>query len=325
MLKIGMVGSGGIARVHTESLAKIPHISIAGAFDTAPEKARSMAERYGGIAYGDLDSMLAEMDVVYICTTPKFHRDAVIRAVEAGVHIFCEKPMTVSLEDAQMVVDAVKSSNIRFTMGFNFRFMPALKRLKELVESGKLGNLYSYWSIRDLWSPHRPPNWRTDPRFLCGMTIESLSHDFDLMRWIAGDAASVMGRVATSRSDIEGYDNIVNALITMKSGTIANIQASWASHVSINQYGVIGTLGSAVCEGNRVRWRTEDSSSENIIECNRPEDKVSSYQLESEYFIECIKTGRTTSTGVEDGAATVRISHAVLQSSQQGSVVAVSS
>lgn len=321
MLRIGMVGAGHIACVHAESLSGIPDTSIAGVFDSVPEKAKSMTEHYGGIAYGDLDSMLAEVDAVYICTPPKFHREAVIRAVEAGAHVFCEKPLAVSLEDAQAVEDAVKRSNVKFAMGFNFRFSPVFSRFRELVKSGKLGSLHSFWGIRYLWSPHPSPNWRTDPSFLCGMTIESLSHDFDLMRWVAGDVDSVMGRVATSRSDLEGYDNIINAIMMLRSGGIANIQASWASHIRVHQYGVIGTHGSAVCERGVIRWRTEDSSSESIIECNRPEDKVSPYQRESEHFIECVRTGEKTLSGVEDGAATVRISHAVLRSSQQGSVV----
>lgn len=153
------------------------------------------------------------------------------------------------------------------------------------------------------------------------MTIESMSHDFDFMRWVADDVDSVMGKVATSRGDLDGYDNIISAIMTLKSGGMANFHASWASHVQVNQYGVIGTLGSAVCEKGSVRWRTESGASESIIECNRPEDKVSPYQRESEHFIECIKTGKKTLTGVEDGVATVRISHAVLQSSQQGCIV----
>ena len=110
MLKIGMVGAGHIARVHAESLSRIPDARIVGAFDAVSGKAESMPEQYGGTAYRDLDSMLAEVDAVYICTPPKFHREAAVRSVEAGVHVFCEKPLTVSLEDARAVEDVVKRS-----------------------------------------------------------------------------------------------------------------------------------------------------------------------------------------------------------------------
>jgi len=321
MLKIGMIGTGYIAQTHASFLSKMPDVRIAGAFDSIQEKAESMAKQFGAVAYDDLEAMLANVDAVYVCTPPKFHREAMIPAVKAGVHIFCEKPLTVRIEDAETVEQAVKNANIIFMVGFNFRFTPIFARFKSLVESGKLGDIYSFWCIRIAWLPHLPPNWRTDPRFICGMTIESLSHDFDYMRWVAGDVSSVMGKVSTSRSDLKGYDNIVNAIMTLKSGGMANIQSSWASHVSVHQYGIIGTLGSAVCENGIIRYRAESDSSESIIECNRPEDRVSSYQRESEHFIECIKTGKKPLTGVDDGVATVRISHTVLQSSQNGCLV----
>ncbi|MFQ5808020.1 MAG: Gfo/Idh/MocA family protein, partial [Armatimonadota bacterium] len=252
---------------------------------------------------------------------PKFHREAAVRAIEAGVHVLCEKPLTVSVEDAEALEASVRSADVTFTVGFHFRFSPAFARLKELVASGELGDLYSFWGLRLLWSPHPPPNWRTDPRLLCGMTIESLSHDFDFMRWVAGDVASVAGKVATSRDDLEGYDNIIAAVMTLRSGAMATIHASWASHTGVHQCGVIGTRGSAVCEPGRLRVKAEADSEERTIECDRPEDKVSPYQRQSEHFVECLRTGRKPITGVEDGVATVRISHAVLRSSQQGCIV----
>lgn len=321
MIKIGMIGTGQIAQTHANFLSKMPDVRIVAAFDSIQEKAKVMAKQLGAVAYDDLEAMLGNVDAVYVCTPPKFHCEAVIPSAKAGVHIFCEKPLTVSVEDAEAVEQAVKNANITFMVGFNFRFFPIFTRFKSLVDSGKLGDTYSFWCIRMTWLPHLPPNWRTDPRFICGMTIESLSHDFDYMRWFVGDVTSVMGKVLTSRSDLEGYDNIVNAIMTLKSGGMANIQSSWASHVSVHQYGVIGTLGSAICENGIIRYRIENDSSESIIECNQPEDKVSPYQRESENFIECIKTGKKPLTGVEDGIATVKISHAVLQSSQNGCLV----
>lgn len=323
MIKIGMVGAGDIARIHTENLSKISDAQVVGVFDVVQEKADSMASRIGIVAYKDLESMLENVDAIYVCTQPQFHRETAIRATEAGVHVFCEKPLSANLEDAIAIENAVNSANTVFMIGFNFRFSPIFASLKNLVDSGRLGDIYSFWGIRVTWLPHLPPNWRTDPRFICGMTIESLSHDFDYMRWVVGDVASVMGKVATSRKDLKGYDNIVSAIMTLKSGGMADFHSSWACHVGVSQYGVIGSLGSAVCEGGRIRYRIESDPSDNIIECNKPEDKISPYQRESENFIESIKTGKKPLTSVQDGVATVRISHAVLQSSQHGCLVSL--
>jgi predicted dehydrogenase len=321
MIKVGMVGAGDIANIHTSFLSKIPDVRIEAVFDMAQEKAEGMANRLRAVAYKDLESMLAKIDAVYICTPPQFHHEAAVRAIEAGVHVFCEKPLTASLEDARAIEDAMKHANTNFMVGFNFRFSPVFASLRDLVASGNLGSIYSFWGVRNCWLPHLPPNWRTNPKFICGMTIESMSHDFDYMRWVVGDVTSVMGNVATSRSDLVGYDNIASVVMTLKSGGMADIHSSWASHVNFHRYGVIGSLGSAICEGDQVRYKIETEPSDGIIECNKPEDKISPYQRESEHFIECIKTGRKTLTGIEDGVATVQISHAVLQSSQEGCVV----
>jgi predicted dehydrogenase len=116
MIKIGMVGAGHIANTHAACLQRIPEVNIAGIFDTTQEKAADMAERYGANTYHDLDSMLSEVDAVYVCTTPKFHREAAIRAVESGIHVFCEKPLTVTVEDAEAIEEAVNRSDVVFAV-----------------------------------------------------------------------------------------------------------------------------------------------------------------------------------------------------------------
>jgi myo-inositol 2-dehydrogenase/D-chiro-inositol 1-dehydrogenase len=321
MLRIGIIGAGAIAETHAGNLARIDGVQVAGVLDAVPDRAAAMASRCGATAYRSLGELLAAVDAVYLCTPPRFHREAAVPAAQAGVHVFCEKPLAASVEDAGAIAAAVENAGITFAVGFNFRTSPPFMRFKELVESGQLGNVSSFWGVRVLWLPHLAPNWRTDPRFLCGMTIESMSHDFDFMRWLVGDVTSVMGKVATSRPDLDGYDNIMSAIMTLKSGGMASFHSSWASHLSVTQYGLIGTGGTAVCERGVVRWKREDQPSETIIECNRPEDQIPSHQRETERFIECLRTGQKPVADVRDGLATVRISQAVLESSRQNRAI----
>jgi myo-inositol 2-dehydrogenase / D-chiro-inositol 1-dehydrogenase len=321
MLRIGIVGAGAIAETHAGNLARIEGVRIAGVLDAVPERAAAMAGRCGATAYRSLGELLAAVDAIYLCTPPRFHREAAVPAARAGVNVFCEKPLAASVEDAEAIAAAVESAGIMFAVGFNFRTSPPFMRFKELVDLGQLGDVHSFWGVRVVWLPHLAPNWRTDPRFLCGMTIESMSHDFDFMRWLVGDVTSVMGKVATSRPDLNGYDNIMSAVMTLKSGGMASFHSSWASHLSITQYGLIGTQGTAVSERGVVRWKREDHPSETIIECNRPEDQIPSHQRETELFIECLRTGQKPVAGVRDGLATVRISHAVLESARQNRAI----
>jgi predicted dehydrogenase len=322
MIRIGFVGAGEIARVHTANLSRIADVRLAGVADVDRERAAEFSQETGATVYPDLDAMLPEVDAIYICTPPRFHREAVIRATEAGIATFCEKPLAATVEDAEAIASAVRRSGIPFMVGFNLRFAPLHVHWKELFDSGQVGEVQAFWCTRVMWNPHPAPNWRTDPRFLCGMTVESLSHDFDLMRWIVGDAISVMGRVLNSRSDLDGYDDTMSALLTLERGGVANFHASWASHVTAHQRGLIGTQGAAVLEHGRLRWIGAGSGTEKLIELSPAEQTVSSHQKESAHFIHCLRSGQTPEVGVGDGVATVRISHAVLQSSRQNTAVA---
>ncbi|MCA1596773.1 MAG: Gfo/Idh/MocA family oxidoreductase [Chloroflexi bacterium] len=321
MIRVGFVGAGVINDTHASTLSRLEEVKICGVYDALPERAGAMAAVYGSRPCPDLDSLLSDVDAVFIGTPPKFHRDAVTAAAAAGVHVFCEKPLADTVEDAEAIEAAVRQSSIRMMVGFVFRFAPSFLCLKELYENGELGDVYSFWSTRLLWLPHDAPNWRTDPRFICGMTVESLSHDFDLMRWIVGDATSVFGRTATSRPDLDGYDNIMSAIMVLERGGGATFHSSWASHVNMSSHGLIGSRGTALTDRGAVRWRRDDTDSETVLTFDRPEDKISAHRREVEYFIGCLNSGETPSPGVDDGVATVRLSHAVLRSARDRTVI----
>ena len=325
MARFGFVGAGQIAETHAATLAAIDGARIAGFHDVVPDRAERLAAAYGGTAFACLDALLDAVDAVYVCTMPQFHREAVERAAAAGRHVFCEKPISSSVEDALAIQAAVERSGITFMMGFNFRFSPPLIRLKELVESGQLGPIHSYYAIRAVRLPHPPPNWRTDPRFIIGMTVESLSHDFDYMRWLVSDATSAMGQVATTRPDLTGYDNVASAILSLSNGGMASLHQSWASHVTVNRFGLIGAHGSATTDWGPVRWRMDGDTEDRLISIDdRPEDAIGSHQRETQHFVECLRTGQTPITSVHDGVATVKISHAVLESSRMKTWVPIS-
>ena len=324
MIQFGFVGAGQIAQVHAATIANTAGATVAGFYDVTPDRAEEMAARFGAAAYRSLDELLSNVDAICVCTMPQFHRESVDAAAAMGKHIFCEKPVSASLSDAVAIRESVKRSGAAFMMGFNFRFSPAIIRLKELADSGQLGNVHSYYAIRAIWLPHPPPNWRTDPRFIIGMTIESLSHDFDAMRWIVGDAVTAMGKVATTRPDLDGYDNLASAILSLANGGMASFHQSWASHVAVNHFGIIGSRGSAATNWGPVRWRLDGDTQDRIIPVDgRPEDSIDSHQREMRYFVECLKSGAPPLPGVEDGVGTVKISHAVLGSSRTGQVTPI--
>jgi len=324
MLKIGIIGTGLIAETHATNLLRLDGVSISGAFDTNGDRARDFTASHGGKVFGEIDDMLAESDAVYVCTPPQFHREPVVKAALAGVHVFCEKPLAVTVSDCVAMKDAVERSRILFMIGFNMRFSEAFSAVKPIVGGGELGPILSFWGVRNLWLPHSPPNWRTNRDLICGMTIESLSHDFDILHWVAGDVESVMGRISTSRPDLPGYDNITSVSMVLTSGALANIHSTWASHVDFVSYGIVGEAGSIAFDWNDCRIKLANEQTERRFSFPKIDGGKPSHQLESEHFISCLKTGQMPSIGINDGVATVEISDAVLRSSSSGRAVHLS-
>ena len=137
------------------------------------------------------------------------------------------------------------------------------------------------------------------------------------MRWLVGDAVGAMSQVATTRPDLDGYDKVASAILTLCNGGMASFHQSWASHVGVNRFGIIGAHGSATTDWGPVRWRQDGDTADRVIPIDdRPEDAIGSHQRETRHFVECLRTGTPPLTNVYDGVATVKTSHAVLESSR---------
>ncbi len=146
-LRIGIIGTGGIARKHIESYLQMEDIELVAGADIIEGKAREFLDKHGctsANAYETADEMLAKenLDGVSICTYNSTHAECAIKALEADCHVLLEKPMTVYLEDAIEIMKAEKRTGKIVTIGFQPRYDSRMKKIKEIVQSGKLGDIY---------------------------------------------------------------------------------------------------------------------------------------------------------------------------------------
>jgi predicted dehydrogenase len=328
MIRVGLVGAGGIAEFHAAALNSIPNAQITAVVDTIEERAVKMVATYGGTAYTRLEACFPEVDVVYVLTPPSTHRALAVQAIEAGKHVLVEKPLAIAIEDGEAIVEAADRAGVKLMTAFNMRFRTGFRRLQETVRSGQLGQPTHFWSHRLGIGVGPGPNWRTTPGLLCGMTIESLSHDIDLIRWMLGEVSDVRAKVSSSRPDLAGFDDNTHAVLSLTGGGTALIHASWSSHLEQNSRGVIGTEGTALVEGrglwdlDRFHLKTRNMPYETIDVLNDKPD-VLSYRRESEHLLDCIEHDRQPMTTGRDGLATLRVSHAILASHRQDRVVSV--
>lgn len=327
MLKIGLIGAGKIGNKHLDALMQVKNAKVVAIADANEDNAKYAASKCGAFAVQDFRELLNDVDAVFICTAPTLHKEQVVIASEAGKHIFCEKPIATSLEDGDAIIKAVSKNGVKMMVGFNMRFRAPFKKLKDLVSSGIVGDVVSSWTVRIGPTTAIGTNWRTTPGLLCGATIESVSHDIDLLRWICGDIASVYGRALSTRKDLEGYDDNSFATLKLKNGGCANLYVSWSSSIGMNTRGVVGTKGTACVEGpgwwtlSQVRWSALGSESENVISVAGSESVDMCYREEDQHFVDCINNHMPLSVNEHDGIEALRISLAIIESSTKNCVI----
>lgn len=327
MIKVALVGAGGIAEKHAQCLAQLKDVEIAGVYDVNMQRASALAASYGATAYSgtDLQTCIDRSDAVYILTPPVFHKEAAILAMRLGRAVFIEKPIATSLEDAEQIVEAVHKHRINpVVLGFNMRFREGYKLLKQFVDT-LAGQPLTFWSQR--FSELGGGSWRTDPNMLSGFTIESLSHDIDLFQWLSGsEIESVYAKVANSRRELDNYDDNANVILQLKNEAVASIQASWSSSLAFNSRGIIGTEGDALISGpgtwdiDTFRSRRKNWSKESIKSLNDPLD-TSSYSEINRRFIDCVIRNEKSEIDAEYGFRILQVSHSILRSSQAGQPV----
>jgi hypothetical protein len=153
-VRVGIVGAGGIGRIHAENLREIDGARVSAVMDVSNERAEELASALGARAFTEIQAMLDEVDAVYVCSPPKFHREQVVAAVSAGKHVFCEKPLAATAENGRAIVDAVAAARVHAMVGFNNRLRPAFRRWRDLVREG-VGMPLGAWIHRV--APSTPP------------------------------------------------------------------------------------------------------------------------------------------------------------------------
>ncbi|MEM0451980.1 MAG: Gfo/Idh/MocA family oxidoreductase [Nitrososphaerota archaeon] len=193
-VKVCVVGAGRAGEVHVLNLSRrIPIAELVAIVDMDLGLAKQLSEKIGGVhCYQTLSEALKneEIEAVFI-TTPTFtHCPLTIEAAEAGVHVFCEKPMALSLEEADKMISVTKKNNVKLQIGFMRRFDPEIRKVKTLIMEGLVGRIVLVKSLTR--GPGLPPKWALDPKTGIGMIAEVSSHDFDTIRWFMGSEAKMV-------------------------------------------------------------------------------------------------------------------------------------
>ncbi len=249
---VGIVGFGFIGKIHTLSYRTLPlyydpppcRTKLVAVCTSRRETAETAREKGGfEVATTRFEDLLERDDIqiINVCTPNDLHREQVIAALEAGKHVYCDKPLCLSVAEAREIAAAARAAATKHQMTFHMRFSPALMRARQLIEEGFLGEVY-HFAARYLHSgytdPQRPISWRLSKERGGGGALYDLgSHVIDLMRSLLGDYAQVLGTLHIfvperplaedpSRKGAVKVDDYALFHARMKSGALGIVEAS---------------------------------------------------------------------------------------------------
>ena len=225
MLRVAIVGCGFMGRMHASVYGLLDRAKLVAIVDEESERRTEFTKSFGAAAYGTVEEAIAkeEIDAIDICLPTDLHCEFTLKAAKAGKHVFCEKPMALTVADAEKMIEASKSAGIRLMIGHCIRFWPEYALLKKLSEDGSLGKLLSVNLTRygefPSWSAG---GWLGEEKRSGGAALDMHIHDTDFARYLFGEPDEM---VSFGTDDGRGIGQIFT---TMRFGNaIVHSEGGW--------------------------------------------------------------------------------------------------
>ena len=331
-LNIGIVGAGRIGNVHAKSITYfIPQARVVKVTDVVEESAKRLAETYGIPAYSTNYMDIIDdptIDAVLVCSLTPTHADIAIAAMKAGKHVFCEKPVDLTIEKIQKTAQVAKETGVKLQIGFNRRFDHNHGRVQQLAKSGKLGNIEI---VKITSRDPEPPS----PEYAAssgGLYIDMMIHDFDMAMFLAGCDVTEVYAMGTSLVDprIGQAGDVDTAIVTLtfENGALGVIDNSRRAAYGYDQrVEVFGSLGMAAGENDgdsTVRLSTAAG-----VESDKPkffflERYMDSFVEEMRQFIAAITENKDVPVGIHAGLMSVVLAKAAKKSLDEHRPVKIS-
>ena len=321
-LRAGVVGAGLIAGCHVRAYTKIAGVDVVAVADTRLAKAEQLAASVGAKAGTDLDEVLAlDTDVISVCTPPSSHAELTVRALEAGQHVLCEKPVALSLRGAERIQQAAEASDRMVMIGHVSRYEPDHRAAKDLVEAGQIGDVvrmvHSATTSLPGWSEG---SWLARPEQSGGPLLDLAVHSFDYLAWVIGSPAVRVHAVAADSP--AGPATYGVATVRYANGAMGQVEASWAHPAGRGFKLMAEIVGSA----GRISWDYDSINGGAIYLADGGVTWLDplgerGYASEIAAFTDAVRAGGPSPVPVSDGVAATRTALAALHSVRTGEPV----
>ncbi len=326
---VGIVGAGGIATHHLRGyLLAAQHARVAAIADVDVQRAESLAAAAGGAqVFADYREMISSslVDAIDICLPHHLHKDAIVAAAEAGKHVLCEKPLCLTIDEAEAVTSAVSSAGITLMCAHNQLFLPPVARAREMIREGTLGKIYAARTtdvfVLDIdadrlgWRGRRASSGG-------GELIDTGYHpNYLLLHLIDSEPVKVAAMLSRHRLAFMEGEDTAHVMVEFADGTIGSIVTGWAYEPAgcTERFSVVGERGSLWSDGLALYHKPRGEAQ--IVAQQPGPVKPDTYALEIVDFIACLREGRRPLNTEVEGVKVLELILAAYASAERGQIV----
>lgn len=340
-LRVGVIGCGSIAQHrHLPEYRINKNVELTAVCDIHKDRTDAIAKQYGVAAFTSFEELINSgiVDAVSVCTSNDLHAPVTIAALEAGIHVLCEKPIATSKQDAEAMIAAAERSGKKLMIAHNQRFVPSHIKARQLIQMGEIGKIYSF---RTVFGHGGPENWSVEgkggwffqkEKAFVGAMGDLGVHKTDLLRYLLGEEIVEVGSfVETSAKDFANVDDNAVCILKTESGIIGTLAASW-TYVSKED-------NSTIIYGEKAILRLEDDPIHPLIvqyangevvkyelgkiQSNHGEGQNQSHVVEK--FVESILLDQEPPISGKEGLKALKVILAALESEKTKKIIKVES
>jgi UDP-N-acetyl-2-amino-2-deoxyglucuronate dehydrogenase len=331
---IGLIGGGNISETHARAARAVPDIEIAAIFGTNAEKVGRLCREYGGKPFQDFDGFLAHrpMELVAIGSPSGLHAEQGIAVARHGLHVLTEKPIDISVERADALIDETRKAGVQLGVFFQDRCKPDILSVKDAVAAGVLGKPILV-DARVKW--YRPPDYYSNSRWRGtwaldggGALINQAVHTLDLMLWMFGEVKAAQAICKTALHAIEAEDTLI-AMLEFANGALGVLQATTSVIPGYpRRLELSGSEGTLIIEQDRLLTADLKNPSPDLLKSSEADKNPSSaspivsdargHQAVLEDFLRAIRTNTKPRCDGQEGRRSLAVVQAIYEACRTG-------
>jgi UDP-N-acetylglucosamine 3-dehydrogenase len=322
-LGVAILGAGNMGICLGKALKKIPEVEIRYVCDSRREAAENLASQLNSRPVGSSEDLYAKLDfdAVIICL-PTFTRlESFRRAVAAGKHIFCEKPIALNPTMASAIQDLLKGYPKTVMVGQVLRFFWEYSHLRKMVLDGKIGQVGTIRLSRCVGYPGNQ-SWYAEESRSGGLILDLLIHDLDFLLWAFGDVRQLFAQTVKSQGATEIDYALIN--LQMKSGALAHLEGSWAHPVGsfrqtvelAGSRGILSYDSAASKSFDLQSTREKEETAGSRISLPETDPEHDPYYLEIKHFVTCLREGQSVQVPWQEALKACQVAFSAIESAQ---------